>query len=336
MKKNILILFILISFSSYSQQDNLEIVKWQTFEKVGEFFSKKKAPILIWLYEDDSDSCKLMQDSTLYLSEVSNYINTLVYPIKLNAKTNDTITFFNGEKFIHEKNKKYHNLIYTLLSDSISFPSLILFDETATGSVFYGYKSRDDIFPILIYYVEKSYKSITFDEFKEQYFKAYPPGVKQIVTHLNIHWLEFEEMKEKQKIEPRKVLIDIYYNYSITATIMRTQTYNNPKIANYLNKNYYCTTVNAKEIDTLELKGVTYINQGASHGYHDFAIAVLQAKMDFPAFIILDEDYNLLERKQLYFTPKQLEPIIKFYGDDKYKNIEYKDFLKDFESFFEK
>ena len=335
MKKNILILFILISFSSYSQKDSLQTVKWQTFEKVGEYFSKKQAPILIWLYENDIDSCKLMRDSTFGLEEVSNYINSLIYPIKLNAKTNDTITFFNGEKYIHEKNKEYHNLVYTLISDSISFPSMVLFDESAQGRAFYGHKSRDDIFPILIYYVEKTYKSITYEEFEKEYFKAYPRGQKQIMTHLNIHWLEFEEMKEKQKTKPKKVLIDIYHNYSITSTMMRTQTYNNPIIANYLNKNYYCTTVNAKETDSLELKGITYKNQAASHGFHDFAIAVLQAKMDFPAFIILDEDYNLLERIQLYFTPKQLEPIIKFYGDNVYKDTKYKDFMKDFESSFE-
>ena len=334
MKTLFVIIFSIISISSFSQTDSLELTKWRTFEEVGEFFLKRQAPILIYLYTDDCSSCQIMLDSTFQNSEVANYVNALFYPIKLNANTNDTLTFFNGEKFARPINSEYHSLVSMLLADSIRFPSLVIFDEQAQGQAFYGKQNRDSIFPKLIYYAEKIHKSTTYEEFEKNYFEAYPPGQKQIMTHLKINWIPFDEMKEKQKVEPRKVLIDIYFNYSISATMMRTHTYNNSIIAAYLNKNYYCTTVNAKSTDEISLLDVTYTNSGAAHGYHDFAIAVLQAKMEFPAFIILDENYQLLERVQLYLTPEKIEPIFQFYGSNKYKEISYKKYSKSFKGSF--
>ena len=140
MKKILVIVFSVISIYSFSQEDSLVFVKWKSFEEVGELFAERQAPILIWLYTDDCDSCQIMLDSTLNRNEVANYINILFYPIKLNAKSNDTITFFNGEKYSRQQNRQCLDLAYTLLADSIVFPTLVLFDEQAQGRSFYGYK----------------------------------------------------------------------------------------------------------------------------------------------------------------------------------------------------
>lgn len=336
MKKIFASILLLIFFKSIFSQENMEIktINWLSFEEVGQNFVENQKPIMVYLYENENDSCQMMFNETFMNDEVVNYLDILFYSIKYDVTTNDSVTFFDGRKFGKQSDKKYNDFVYSLIGDSIQTPALLIFNINAQGSYFSGFKDRDHIFPILIYFNEKIYKSVEYQTFEDYYFKAYPVGQQQIMTRLIIKWKTFDEMLEAQEQKPKKVLIDIYNNYSIAATMMRTKTFNDPIIANYLNQNYYCTTVEARGNQEFTIKDIPYKNSGESHGYHEFAIAVLQGQMNFPAFIILDEEFNLLDRIQYYVTPEMLEPIVKYYGSDSYKTATFQEFQNTFESEF--
>ena len=325
MRRIITIIFMIFFAANIYAQDST--IHWESFKEATAKFKQKQKPILLFAYDRDNTLCKKMLDSTLQKNEVANYINVLFYPVKFDIETFDTITFFNGQKFVHPKSEKYNSLTKTLIGDSIATPVLVMFDKKAQGTVFYGYKNRDSIFPILIYYSEGVYNWVTYEQWEKIYYKTYPPGEKQIITHLNIHWMTMKEMLEKQKTQPRKVFIDIYNNYSIAQTIMRLKVYNNPQIARYLNRNFYNVTVPLTSKKEITIKGVTYKNTGAPLNYNEFAVAVLNGKMKFPAFIILDEKLNLLERIQAFVTKNNFSDIVHFYGDNDYKKENYKNYL---------
>lgn len=323
--KKIILLFstFFLSINTFAQDTT---VNWQTFDKVAQEYTKKQKPILIFAYTKNDTLSKHMLDSTIENSEVDGYLNYLFYNIKFDIETFDTITFFNGQKFTHEPKEKYHSLAKVLIGDTIVSPSLIMFNKKAQGRVFEGYKNRDSIFPILIYYSEEAYNSVSFEEWEKYYYKTYPPGQKQIITRLNIHWMTMNEMLEAQKIKPKKVFIDIYNNYNVSQTIMRLNVYNEPEIAKYLNEYFYSVTLPLQSDEEFEIKGETYKNSGNPYKYHQFAVAVLNGVMKFPAFVILDKDFNLLDRIQ-FFTPKeQFSNIMKFYGENFYKTMNYQQF----------
>jgi thioredoxin-related protein len=211
---------------------------------------------------------------------------------------------------------------------------MILFTKKAEGTVFQGFKDRDKIFPILIYYAESIYESTNYQNFEKEYFKAYPIGQRQIITRLNIKWKTLPEAMELQKQSPKKIFINLYDNYSISATMMRLQTYNSSINANYLNQNYYCVNIDLKTTDTLEFMGQKFINEKAAHGYHQLPIALLNGKMTLPAFIIFDEQLKFIGREQRYFTPEDFEILIKFVGENAYKTQNIEDFKKNFISSF--
>lgn len=324
--KRIILLFSTFFLSIYIfAQDT--IVNWQTFENVAMEYTQKQKPILIFSYTKNDTLSKLMLDSTLENSDVFGYLNYLFYNIKFDLETFDTITFFNGQQFTHNPNEKYHSLAKLLIGDTIVSPSLIMFDKKAQGRVFEGFKSKDSVFPTLIYYSEEAYNSITYEEWEKYYYKTYPPGQKQIITRLNIRWITMSEMLEEQKTTPKKIFIDIYNNYNVSQTIMRLNVYNDPEIARYMNNYFYSVTVPLQSDEIFEIKGATYKNSGEPYKYHQFAVAVLNGLMKFPAFIILDEDFNLLDRIQ-FFTPKeQFSSITKFYGENFYKTMNYQQFI---------
>jgi thioredoxin-related protein len=53
---------------------------------------------------------------------------------------------------------------------------------------------------------------------------------------------------------------------------------------------------------------------------------MLMGKMQFPAFLIMDENFTLLDRVQLYLPPEKFEAVIKFYGDNAYKTLNWQDY----------
>ncbi len=320
---SILTVFMAVALA-LAQSDS---VKWQTFDRVRKEFYSKQKPILIYLYEQGDDSCRMMEQKTFSNSEVARYINVLFYPIKLNATTHDTITFFNGDKFIHQPGKKYHDLIYTFLKDSIHFPALVVFDKFANGRVFYGFKDRDHIFPILVYYAEEVYLSTKYEDWLPLYYKTYPPGVPQVISRLYIHWVSPSDLDKKMSIKPKKIFIDVYDRYKVSATIMRLQAYNNPVIANYLNTHFYPVTVEARSKDTIVFNGQTYTPSNI-YPYHNLAIKLLGGKMWFPSFLVLDTNYRILDLERAFLTPGDFYKIITYFGDDWYKKMTFEQYLK--------
>lgn len=325
MKKILSTIALLIFIAQVFAQDT-NSVQWLSFDSVAKAFYKKQKPILIWIYKKDNDSSQLMLKQTFENSEVAKYINILFYPIKLEATTHDTITFFNGQKFVHMPNQPYHQLVYTLLTDSISFPALVVFGKNAQGRVFYGFKDRDHIFPILIYYAENVYISTKYEEWEKMYFKVYPPGVPQIITRLFIHWVNVNDLDKKMKQQPRKIFIDVYDRYNIADNVMRLRVYNIPPIADYLNRHFYPVTVEARAQDTLIFNGKEY-PPSDKYPYNTLAIKLLNGYMTFPAALVLDSTYKTIDLERAFLTPEVFYKIITYFGGDYYKTMSFKEYL---------
>jgi thioredoxin-related protein len=323
---------LLLAQKEQAAKDIANGVEWKSFEEVNKLFMNKQKPVLIFIYDEDNDSSQIMLDSVFALEEVANYVNVLYYPIKLEVNSKDTLTFFDGNKYANTNGT--HNLAKKLSGGATIIPSTVIFSKEAVGTVYPGFKDRDHIFPILIYYAENTYKTTNYEDFEKYYFKTYPPGRKQIMTRVLIKWKSMEEAFELNKKVPKKIFVNIYNNYNISCTMMRLKTYNNPKIANYLNNNFYCVNIDSKTKDTIKVADQQYINEGAAHGYHQLPIAFLNGKMVFPAFLFFDDEFKFLDKKQEYMTPEEFEPIIKFVGSNAYKKQKWDAYLKSFKSEF--
>jgi thioredoxin-related protein len=276
-----------------------------------------------------------MLNETFGLEEVARYIDILFYPIKIDVYSKNEITFFDGTKYQNAGNPgSVHSIVERLLGKEYTLPSVILFSKKAEGTVFQWFKDRNHIFPILIYYAEAINEVLPYDKFEKEYFKTYPIGQKQIITRMNMKWLTLPEALELNKTKPKKLLLSLYDNYSISSTMMRLQTYNNPINAKYLDEKFYCVNIDVKSLDTLEFLGTKFINEKAQHGYHQLPIALLNGKMTVPAFIIFDEELKFIGREQRYFIPEEFETIMKFVGENAYKTEKIEDFRKTFKSSF--
>ena len=330
----ILAFSLLLEFSLLAQTDTSK-VKWLSFEETKQLFEKNQKPVLVYFHDNENDSSNMMLNKTFGLQEVANYINILFYPVKMDIRSKETITFFDGKTYSNnDKESNIHPMITAMLGKDAGFPAMILFTKTAVGTVYQGFKSRDLIFPLLIYYAESVYNSTTYEKFEKYYFKTYPPGQTQIMTRVLVKWKGLEEAFELNKTAPKKIIVNLYDNYSITSTMLNLKTFNNQIIADYLNKNFYCVNLDARTKDTINIMSQKYINEGATHGFHQLPIAMLNGKMVFPAFLIFDETSKLIDRFQTYMTPEDFEILINFIGENEYKTKKWEEYKQNFKSSF--
>ena len=112
--------------------------------------------------------CKLFKNVTG--KTVVEYINKNYYPVKFNAEQKEAVTF-KGQQFVStdpSKPKSPHQLALALLKQEMRYPSYVILDgESEWLYKLKGYKTAEDLLPILKYYGSDQYKVMSWSEFNE-------------------------------------------------------------------------------------------------------------------------------------------------------------------------
>ncbi|MCB0795448.1 MAG: thioredoxin fold domain-containing protein [Flavobacteriales bacterium] len=147
-----------------------------------------------------------------------------------------------------------------------------------------------------------------------------------------INWLSIAEMQQAVKKAPRPVIMDVYTEWCGPCKMLAAKTFTDPKLVEYVNKNFYAVKFNAESGDPVEFKGQKFENPqydparvSGRNGTHQFtqAIANVNGRIAYPTIVYLDKDLNVLAPVQGYMTPQQIEPILKYFGGNTYKTVEY-------------
>lgn len=148
-----------------------------------------------------------------------------------------------------------------------------------------------------------------------------------------VKWYTIEEAMKLNEKTPKKIFIDVYTDWCGWCKTMDKNTFNNPVIAEYLNKFFYPVKLNAEQKEDITYKGTIYKNKGTEpRSPHDFAAALLSGKMSYPSVAYLDGENNLLTAVPGYYPPEEMEPILVFFGEDHYKTTKWEDFKAKFVS----
>ncbi|MCS6933984.1 MAG: DUF255 domain-containing protein [Chitinophagales bacterium] len=149
-------------------------------------------------------------------------------------------------------------------------------------------------------------------------FLSSPGGIK---------WITWEQMQQLQKVQPRKVIIDVYTDWCGWCKRMDATTFSHPEIIRFINENYYAIKFDAESREKIRFKGKEYgfVSSGY-RGYHQLAAEILGGQMSYPTTVYLDEKQDVIFPVPGYLNASQMESVLHYIHSNSYKTMGFEQF----------
>ncbi len=150
-------------------------------------------------------------------------------------------------------------------------------------------------------------------------------------THEKMEWLNLKEASEKLKQQTKPILIDVYTDWCHWCKVMDQKTYSNQKVINYLSEKFYSVRINAETRDTLNWNNRKFA-YNTGYKINEFALFATNGQASFPTTVILLNDGTPPIPVPGYMEPRELELIVRYFGDGEYKTKTFQEFQHTFHS----
>lgn len=144
-----------------------------------------------------------------------------------------------------------------------------------------------------------------------------------------ITWYTWEEAYELMQDEPRKVFIDVYTDWCGWCKKMDKSTFMDSTVVEYLNDNFYPVKFDAEQKAAINFNNheFTYV-AGGRRGYHQLAHSLLNGRMGYPAFVVMDEDYSRIMISPGYKPATDIMVELEFAKEEEYKKMTFEQFKR--------
>lgn len=162
-----------LSFSTLAQKESID---WSDIDTLNMVLNNEdnKKHFFIDVYTDWCGWCKRMDATTFSDPEIVELMNKYFIPVKFDAEQQDPISFSGKEyKFVENGRRGYNELAAALMQNKMSYPTVILLNEKVQMiQPIPGYRSAEDLKPILIFIGKEIYKEKSYEEFLKTYEKG--------------------------------------------------------------------------------------------------------------------------------------------------------------------
>ena len=144
-------------------------------------------------------------------------------------------------------------------------------------------------------------------------------------------WMKLKELTEKIKSEPKPVIIDLYTNWCYWCKVMDKKTYTSSKVISYINEHFYAVKLDAETKEVVQWNNKEY-NFNDNYKVNDFTMYVTSGQPGFPTTVIFADEQSEPVSVQGFLEPKEIEPILKYFGEGAYKKQNFTEFKQNFTS----
>lgn len=153
-----------------------------------------------------------------------------------------------------------------------------------------------------------------------------------------IQWLSFQDAVEKANTTPKKIIVDIYTQWCVKCKQLDKLAFTNPVIVKYVNENFYPVKLDAEMKENINFKNNQYIfdTTVTDRGVHQMAIYLTRGKLTYPSLVFLDENMSNPQPVAGVQNPANIDRLLKFFGEDYYKKVDWGLFKQIYQSPFER
>jgi len=153
-----------------------------------------------------------------------------------------------------------------------------------------------------------------------------------------VNWISIEEAIEAQKKNPKPIMMDVYTAWCGPCKMLDKNTFQDARVAKYLNDNFYSVKFNAEGPDSVVYQGATYKNptyvpnQPGRNGVHEFTMAL--GVSSYPTIFFMDKAGQPLMPLVGYRTPAQIELYLHLFAEEKHLSITTQEQFAEYEKNF--
>ncbi|MBI1224078.1 MAG: DUF255 domain-containing protein [Bacteroidetes bacterium] len=161
-------------------------------------------------------------------------------------------------------------------------------------------------------------------------FKKLEPPT-QVSGHDAINWITWEQMMEKSKTQPRKVIVDVYTDWCGWCKRMDATTFSDACLSKYINDTYYAVKFDAEQKQDIVFKDKTYkFVKNGMRGYHELAAEMTHGQLSFPTVVFLDEKIDVIQSIPGYRDTKEFETIATYFGRNEHLKTPWETYQKNY------
>jgi thioredoxin-related protein len=159
------------------------------------------------------------------------------------------------------------------------------------------------------------------------------------ISQEKINWIKInkveKEMSKKENAD-KKYFIDCYTDWCGWCKKMDSDTFSDTLIAKLMNHYFVASKFDAEQSEDVTIKDKTYQNPGYNPNAkrktaHQLALYLLNNRLSFPSFSILDKDFNVITVVPGYYPAAEFEKVIVYIGENYIKDIPFETFSKEYQ-----
>ena len=112
----------------------------------------------------------------------------------------------------------------------------------------------------------------------------------------SIIWVSFQYANQVSGLTNRKILIYVYTEWCSWCKLFQKNALKSPEVIHYLNDTYFCVKLNAENKEDIPGKDRTF-SYLPQQKVNQLAHILLDGKMQYPAFVIINEQSEIICRR---------------------------------------